>query len=882
MFPDPGTKANYISKSDWPAMKLELQRFPGKDNIIRALDPTGKDFGNIDVRTSQGLSSILDSKNPKFRAQARLIVRKKQPDELPGKCCSKYLDATINLYGPRSKASVIGRFLSQKQLYLRTPFAVDAGFEVCNPHAPNAGVLPRTTNSGASGVSGSGYVSRTVEEIRSDVLGMFDSLETSENLPEMEPCDLITTKLLKHQKQGLYFMTNKEKARIFGDQEKDNSSLWRLRHRSNGQALYLNVITGKAERTRPPEVLGGILADMMGLGKTLSMLSLIGGSVDESVEWSKQMPSCHDENGHLVRNSKSTLLVCPLSTVANWEEQIAAHTQTGSLKYYVFHGGNRCQDVNELATYDIIITTYSIVSSEFAGRGKKKGLSSLLEMNFFRIILDEAHMIREQATRQFQAICALQAQRRWAVTGTPVQNRLEDLGALIRFLRVKPFSDKGGFSQYILSPFKNADPEILPKLRLLVDTITLRRLKDRIDLPPRRDQIIRLPFSEEESQLYEWFARDSDKKMRIIAGEQKKSLGGKTYVHILRTIMRLRLICAHGRELLGEEDLRLVEGFSMNNAIDLEDTAEDNDKPVLGSRQAYEMLMLLKETDADSCAQCARSIGPNDSENALNDKDDVIGYMLPCYQIVCKDCLADFKASLNHQLSQQYFKCPFCDQRVRTVFFELTQNGVEGAEEARIQARENPKHAKIMGRYGGPHSKTKALIEALAISSIESKDLPKEKPIKSVVFSGWTAHLDLIQIALKENHIGHVRLDGKMSRAKRTAALDAFRTEPSILVIIISIAAGGLGLNLTAGSRVYVMEPQFNPAAEAQAIDRVHRLGQEREVQTTRFIMQDSFEEKMLALQRKKENLADLSMNRRLDKAEATKQRLEELRSLFK
>lgn len=123
-----------------------------------------------------------------------------------------------------------------------------------------------------------------------------------------------------------------------------------------------------------------------------------------------------------------------------------------------------------------------------------------------------------------------------------------------------------------------------------------------------------------------------------------------------------------------------------------------------------------------------------------------------------------------------------------------------------------------------------------------------------------------------------------MTRIQRGQSLDTFRDDPSVTVMIVSITAGGLGLNLTAASKVYVMEPQFNPAAEAQAIDRIHRLGQTREVTTTRFIMADSFEEKMLDIQRKKQSLADLSLNRnnKLDKNEATKRRLEELRSLFK
>ena len=882
--PLPSGKAVYLSKGQWPAMRLHLRRHPGKDSIIRVIDPTGKDFGNVDVRTSLGLAKIMDSKNPKFRTQARLNSRTRNKGDYPGKDCSEYFDMTINLYGPRSKAVSLGRYLSQRNIFLKTPFMVDAGVEVVNPHAPT-NAAPRTSMNGAPSTNtgpGSGYVTRTVEEVRNDVIGMFDSLEQSENLPEMDADPRVTTELLSHQKQGLYFLTNKEKERVFSDKEEDNNSLWRLKYQANGQRSYYNVITGKEERNKPPEVLGGILADMMGLGKTLSILALIVGSLAESKEFGEQHSPEADGEKALICNSKSTLLVCPLSTVANWEDQIASHIKPKTLKYYIYHGGSRLSDIGELAKYDIIITTYSIVSSEFMGRGRRKDINPLLQTNFFRIVLDEAHMIREQTTRQSQAICALSAQRRWAVTGTPVQNRLDDLGALIKFLRIKPFNEKGGFAQFILSPFKNADPEILPKLRLLVDSITLRRLKDRIDLPGRRDQIVRLPFSEDEKDLYEWFAKDSQNKLRVIANEQRKTLGGRTYAHILRAIMRLRLICAHGRELLSEDDLKITEGFSLDNAINLDD--DDDDRPALNPKLAYEMLMLFKETDTDSCAQCAKRIEIKDTEETANDEDDVIGCMLPCYQTLCKECMDGVKATLEQTSTDNHFQCPFCQQTLRTSFFELTKDGVEAAEEQRAMDRENPRQAKIMGRYGGPHTKVKALIEALKESEIESQSLPPdEQPIKSVVFSGWTANLDLIQIALEDNGIKYARLDGKMSRKNRNLSLDAYRDDPEVCVILISITAGGLGLNLTSGSKVYVMEPQFNPAAEAQAIDRVHRLGQKREVFTYRYIMEGSFEEKMLDLQRKKQNLADLSMNRgKLDKAEASKRKLEELRSLFK
>jgi SNF2 family DNA or RNA helicase len=122
-----------------------------------------------------------------------------------------------------------------------------------------------------------------------------------------------------------------------------------------------------------------------------------------------------------------------------------------------------------------------------------------------------------------------------------------------------------------------------------------------------------------------------------------------------------------------------------------------------------------------------------------------------------------------------------------------------------------------------------------------------------------------------------------MSREARDKSMRVFREDPTIVVMLVSIGAGGLGLNLTTANKVFMMEPQFNPAAEAQAVDRVHRLGQDREVMIKRFIMEGSFEEKMVELQRKKKDLADLTLARqKRSKEEATKARLEELRSLFR
>ncbi|KAI9718546.1 MAG: hypothetical protein M1812_003997 [Candelaria pacifica] len=884
--PSPNPNAKSLSKTTWPMIKVELKHLHANNHIISVTDPCGNDFGNVDIRTAQALVPLMNSKSASIRFQARVPPRPKHGLETAGVPMSGSFELNINVYGKQKQGVAIGRLFSQKQVWLRTPLLVDSGIEICNPHAPKVGTIPKNAPStGTSSGVNAGFVSRTVEEIRNDVMGMFDSLEKSDVLPEMEPDPRITTPLLTHQKQGLYFMMKKEEGRIYSSEEEDKKSLWRMHVRPNGQRMYYNVITGQEERRKPPEVLGGILADMMGLGKTLTILSLIVSTLDEAQSWAEKKPPQPQtlSDVPLLRNSKTTLLVSPLSTMANWEEQINTHIQPGTLNCYMYHGPNRCTDADELAKYDLVITTYNIVLSEFQKQGRKGTINPLLQTCWFRIVLDEAHTIREQSNKGSLAIFSLLAQRRWAVTGTPIQNRLDDLGALFKFLRIRPFDEKGGFAQFILNPFKMADPEILPKLRLLVDSVTLRRLKDRINLPARHDLLVRLKFSEEERSLYDCFARDSDSKMRAVTNEKKK-LGGRVYVHILRAILRLRLICAHGKELLGDEDMKMTEGFSMNNAIDLED--ENDEKPALPPRQAYEMFNLLKQSGADNCAQCHRKIGPKDqpTEDAPTDKNETIGYMTPCYQVLCINCISAFKETVQEKATaDNHVVCPLCEQYVRISYFELKHGKVEEDEDARLMAKDNPRLAKQMGRYSGPHTKTKALIAALLDSHAESMKNPDQRPIKSVVFSGWTSHLDLIQIALEDNNFHFVRLDGKMAFPKRKASLDAFRDDPSITVILVSIMAGGLGLNLTTANKVYVMEPQFNPAAEAQAIDRIHRLGQTREVTTTRFIMDESFEEKMLELQKKKQNLADISMGRgKLDKNEMAKQKLEELRSLFR
>lgn len=904
--PKPGTQslfgAGYI-----PPIKINLKRAVGDQSLkIPASDFTREIIGYVVPAAAGALSPLLDS-NIRLRTECRIPSQPRKPGEESGAPTSRAYNFEIVLYGPLKYVKSIGIHLTRHGQQLVAPHMVQKGIRVQNPHVSEyRPPLPRTYSSSSSTTLAptGGLSTRTVEEVRSEVLGVFDSMTKSEDLPTMDPPTSITTPLLRHQKQGLYFMTTREASDAQGDGKQALVSFWQTKFGPNGQKYYFNVITGHNQKMMPPETKGGILADMMGLGKTLSILSLLASSLDKARQWEAETPiqpspaesktatkndilGVHQPSLGLTpvaRNSGATLIVCPLSTVTNWEEQIKQHIRPGSLNCHIYHGPNRIRDAARLASFNVVITTYGSVSNELSSRKKgKRGSYPLEEIGWFRIVLDEAHMIREQSTVQFKAICRLQSDRKWAVTGTPVQNRLDDLAALLAFLRLHPFHERSKFQRFIVEPFKVCDPEIVPKLRILVDTITLRRLKDKIDLPPRKDLVIKLDFSQEERSVYDMFARNAQDRVKVLAGTRDKGLGGNTYIHILKAILRLRLLCAHGKDLLNDADLAALAGMSAEMAITIDD--DDDEGPALSRQKAHEMFTLMQDTNNDSCIECSKKLVVNDESIDTETQGNILGYMTPCFHVICRSCISGFKHRAKAAIPPGYKTgpCPVCNSNMRFDFAELRREDVEAEHNG--PGRKSASGSKQTGSYEGPHTKTRALLEDLLKSEAETRANPTEMPYKSVVFSGWTSHLDLIELALNSVGIGFTRLDGTMSRGARTTAMDKFREDDSIHVILVSIMAGGLGLNLTAGNNVYVMEPQFNPAAEAQAIDRVHRLGQKRPVRTVRYIMRSSFEEKMVELQDKKTKLANLSMDsqsRSLDKAESARQKLMDIRSLFK
>lgn len=926
-FPDP---KKYLGNSGQQGrIKVSFRRSGNSKNnlTIMVTDPTGKEFGKIDMKTANGLCPLMDaSKANGLLWMAWTDPRRKQAGEgQPGTQFSGLISVTLQLYCPRKYAHDIGKYLRAKNVFLLRPQFELHRYDYYNPQDGDSlareqalsvdfradAFVQSGPGGSAPGVPSSSYVLRSVDEIRADVADVFDTVvSSSELVPTREPSAHIKTELYPHQKQALYFMWDKEQDHNGPEYDDRKDTLWRPHYRDNGRKSYIHVITGEETSVKPKPCRGGILADEMGLGKTLSVLSLVSDdeSIAAAMEFSRRKPPPAPQQSKMIQplyNSRATLLICPLSTMTNWKEQIKEHFPPGRsmLKWTRYHGSERFNvKAAELADHDIVITTYHIIAKDILDRKRP-----LPHINWFRIVLDEAHTIRNP-TAQSRATCMLFGQRRWAVTGTPVQNRLEDLGALFSFIQLSPFNTTQGFNAFVVAPFKNADPEVVPKLQLLVSTVTMRRTKEIIkdEVPKRNDLIVKLEFSKEEKQLHDWFEQDTQRKVNAVTSGDK--MGGKSYARILTAILNMRLICAHGRDLLSDEALKTTDGMTYENPMEIGE--EDTEAPALTRQQAYEMLDLLDQTSNDECVFCSETSGKKrsvlelDTDDEDDDGDgngsDVIGYMTACYHIVCPKHLRKLRQQWKDSLLPDgLIQCQVCEDRNRPVAFELKRSDYRDYQEERERIRNDPKLSKKIGSYTGPHTKTQALLNDLDEHREWSDAHPEERPIKrsvghcssyrslltmiSVVFSCWTTHLDLIEIALKNHQHHYCRLDGRMSRDARDKSMCVFREDPSICVMLVSIGAGGLGLNLTTANKVFMMEPQFNPAAEAQAVDRVHRLGQDREVVIKRFIMDHSFELKMVELQQKKKKLADLTMAReRKSKEEQTKQRLEELRSLFR
>jgi SNF2 family DNA or RNA helicase len=277
--------------------------------------------------------------------------------------------------------------------------------------------------------------------------------------------------------------------------------------------------------------LGGILADDMGLGKTIQLLSLI---------------SCYKEQAKVGNPGTPealppTLLVCPMSLVGNWQREAAKFTP--DLTVHVHHGADRLAGeelTGALNAADLVITTYALAARD---------QEALSQIQWARVVCDEAQNIKNAATRQAKAVRALPARARIALTGTPVENRLTELWSIMEFTRPGLLGPAERFrTKYAVPIERNGDEEATDRLKRLTGPFILRRLKtDKTiisDLPDKLEMKIWCNLTPEQASLYQ--ATVTDMMARIDAageGIERRGL-------VLATMAKLKQVCNHPAHLL--------------------------------------------------------------------------------------------------------------------------------------------------------------------------------------------------------------------------------------------------------------------------------------------------------------------------------------------
>ena len=506
--------------------------------------------------------------------------------------------------------------------------------------------------------------------------------------------------------------------------------------------------------------LGGILADEMGLGKTLQALALLTALQTrlnvESAELRepsrpqfqlRRTPTPNSQPSTLNARSAS-LVVAPASLLENWRRETLRFAP--ALRVFVHHGDQRLAHAADFAAADLIITSYGTLTRDqdlFTG------------VDFAVVIADEAQHIKNRRSQNAAALRALRARSRFLLTGTPLENSLDDLRSLFEFLLP-------GYLQKVPAGLRGDERGWFDqRLRAQTAPYILRRTKLAVapELPEKIEQIIWCDLTPAQAKLYRDTQENSERQLLDLAAAGASE--NRLQFAALTQLLRLRQICC---------DPRLI------------------NKPAAHS-----------DVGRDLASHHPASAPPEDSPT------------------------------------------DFADSAKLNAFTELLSEAIDDGH-------------------------------------------------RLLVFSQFTSLLALLREELDAQSINYCYLDGSMSPAARQAQVDRFQATTSPKsgaqlsahnsqpppIFLLSLKAGGTGLNLTGADTVIHFDPWWNPAAEAQATDRAHRIGQTRTVTSYKLICTGTVEEKVLALQAEKRALlADVF---EASDAAAAKLSLADLRDLLR
>ncbi|RSH83079.1 uncharacterized protein EHS24_006736 [Apiotrichum porosum] len=631
------------------------------------------------------------------------------------------------------------------------------------------------------------------------------------------------TDLLPHQSQALQWMVSHENPKLPSKIGDDAVQFWTRQKGSRGQSDYwLNVATKTPQDDTPVLGRGGIMADGMGLGKTLTTLSLVLATQKEKVG--------QDVCG-------ATLIVCPLSVISNWEKQIQDHIVPGKVSSYTYHGAGKGVTSTTLSQYDTLASDWAGSFGNSKGKKTKKTTGPLMEVKWKRVVADEGHVMKNPKAKTF---VSLQAERRWVLTGTPIVNAPNDLGSLLTCIQVcAPLDQPELFRRLVIRGLKNGSAEAGRLLQAIVGQALLRRTKDTKDkdgnkligLPPIEYYQCPIKLDADTRVFYNEVMAESARRF------QDSLRSGESSVNILSMLTRMRQLCLSA-DMVPASYLDEIRGNAVTTkgpAVPINSLSdEERDKLIEKLRQAM--------ADQEECSVCY---------DILDDPR-----ITDCGHPFCFACITE--------VIRRQAQCPMDRHPISPgSLLELPPDVAEDDAD----------------KYLAPPVRSAKISELVHYLQAFDKD------DKTLVFSQFTTFLDRVAAVLQEEGIQFCRFDGSMSAKKRQAVIAQFQTPVTEanragnpVVMLISLKSGAVGLNLTAASNVFLS------AIEAQAVDRVHRMGQRKKVRVFQLIAEDTIEAKVLEIQKRKDALVAKAFEHsgtRETKAAKKQARFEELKEIF-
>jgi len=311
---------------------------------------------------------------------------------------------------------------------------------------------------------------------------------------------------------------------------------------------------------------GGILADDMGLGKTLQTLAHL---------------QIEKESGRL---DKPVLIVAPTSLLGNWKAE--SNKFTPNLRIDLYYGASRNSILDNINNFDLIITSYTILSLD---------LEILKKEKFYYLVLDEAQKIKNARSESAKAAKLINTQYALALSGTPMENHLGELHSIFDTVMPNFLGSLKEFKTLYQNPIeKEHSPDAQKRLNQRISPFMLRRTKDKVatELPLKTEVIRSVSFESDQAQLYETIRISMEKSVR----ESIKTMGlAKSHISILAALLKLRQVCCDPRLLKIEEAQKVKESAKLDMLLDLVEELTEEGRRILIFSQFTSMLEIIEE-----------------------------------------------------------------------------------------------------------------------------------------------------------------------------------------------------------------------------------------------------------------------------------------------